>query len=120
LGCETNILGHNLRNYNVKMDMFNNCSYIFWHIHGKLIMTLEKELVEPSSGGSFDRFSFNVRLKPSLGGSRICTSTPYAAFIAYIAPTGSPPKKMASGGGVGNDIDSSKTCEFFIDTYKLY
>lgn len=82
-------------------------------------MTLEKELVEPSSGGSFDRFSFNVRLKPSFGGSRICTTTPYAAFIASMAPNGSPLKKMASAGGEGRDTDNSKTWEFFNDTCNI-
>lgn len=81
---------------------------MYWHVHGKLTMTLEKELVEPSSGGSFERLSFSVRLKPSLGGSRICTSTPYAAFMASIAPNGSPPMKTVSGGGVGNDTDSNR------------
>ena len=93
---------------------------MFQHIHSKLIMTLEKELVEPSSGGSFDRFSFNVRLKPSFGGSKICTITPYAAFIASMAPDGSPPKKMASAGGVGNDTDSNKMYGFFIDTCNIF
>lgn len=77
-------------------------------MHGKLIMTLEKELVGPSSGGSFEKFSFKVRLKPSLGGSRICTTPPYADFMASIAPKGSPPWKTVSGGGVGNDTDSNK------------
>lgn len=80
-------------------------------------MTLENKLVEPSSDGSLDKFSLSVRLKPSLGGSRICTITPYAAFIASIAPKGSPPKKIVSGGGVGNDTDSNSICGFFIDTY---
>lgn len=86
--------------------------------HGKLIMTLGKELVEPSSGGSFEKFSFTVRLKPSLGGSRICTTTPYAAFTASMAPRGRPPKKAVSGGGVGNDSDNSRRLGFFTDVCK--
>lgn len=92
---------------------------MFQHGHGKLIMTLEKKLVEPSSGGSFDKFSLNVRLKPSFGGSRICTSTPYEAFIASMAPKGSPPEKTVSSAGVGSDTDSNRKCGFFIDTCKI-
>lgn len=87
--------------------------------HGKLIMTLEKKLVEPSSGGSFDKFSFSVRLKPSFGGSRICTITPYEAFIASMAPMGSPLEKTASCAGVGKDTDRNSNCGFFIDTCKI-
>jgi len=34
-----------------------------------------------------------------------------------MAPTGSPPMKTASGGGVGNETDNSKTFGFFVDTY---
>lgn len=70
-------------------------------------MTLRKELIEPSSGGSFDKLSFIVRLYPSFGGSRICTSTPYAPLIASMAPKGSPLKNTISGGGVGKDTDNS-------------
>lgn len=90
------------------------------HSNGKLILTLEKELVEPSSGGSFDKFSFTVRLKPSLGGSRICMTAGYAAFIASMAPRGSPPEKTVSGGGGGNDTDSCRRCGFFIVTCKIF
>ena len=82
-------------------------------------MTLGKELVEPSSGGSFARFSLSVRLKPSLGGSRICTNPLYAALMASIAPKGSPLKKAVSGGGAGNDSDNKRWFGFFIDTCKL-
>lgn len=82
-------------------------------------MTLKKKLVEPSSGGSLDKFSFNVRLKPSLGGSRIWATTPYAAFMASIAPWGSPPKNTVSGGGIGIDIESSNTFEFFIEACRI-
>lgn len=57
-----------------------------------------------------------VRLKPSLGGSRIFTSSPYAAFIASMAPKGRPPTKIVSAGGVGNDTDNNSNREFFIDT----
>ena len=93
---------------------------MFQHSHGKLIVTLEKKLIEPSSGGNLDKFSFIVRLKPSLGGSRICTSRPYAAFIASMAPRGSPPKKTVSEGGAGNETDSSRRCGFFIDACKIF
>lgn len=76
-------------------------------------MALKRKLTEPSSGGSLERFSFTVRLKPSLGGSRICKTTPYAAFIASIAPWGSPPKKTVSGGGAGSDNDTRRRFGFF-------
>lgn len=91
---------------------------MFEHIHGnsKLIMTLEKELVEPSSVGSLERLSFNVRLNPSRGGSRICTTDPYAAFIASIAPAGSPLRNTVSGGGVGKETEISTMCGFFMVT----
>lgn len=49
-----------------------------------------------------------MRLKPSLGGSRICTRLPYAAFIASMAPKGSPRTKIVSEEGVGSETDSSK------------
>lgn len=80
-------------------------------------MTLEKELVEPSSGGSFERLSLRVRLKPSLGGSRICTSPLYATLMASRAPNGSPAKKAVSGGGVGNETESKTWFGFFVVTY---
>lgn len=82
-------------------------------------MTLRKGLVKPSSGGSFDKFIFTVRLYPSFGGSIIFTTAPYATFTASIAPGGRPPIKTASGGGVGNDNDSSRSCGFFTEAYKI-
>lgn len=82
-------------------------------------MTSGKGIVEPSSGGSFDKFILKVRLYPSFGGSIIFTTTPYATFTASMAPGGSPPTKRVSGGGVGNDNDSSRSCGFFIEAYKI-
>lgn len=94
------------------------CFYAFIINYSKLIMTLQREHVEPSSDGSFDRLSFIVRLYPSLGGSRICATAPYAALMASMAPKGSPSKKIASGGGMGKETDSTTTCGFLIENCK--
>jgi hypothetical protein len=78
---------------------------------------LGKGTLEPSSGGSFVKFIFIVRSKPSFGGSRICTTGPYAAFIASIAPRGSPSYRIASGDGRGNATDRTNTLGFRIENW---
>lgn len=93
---------------------------------GQEIMTTKHKQVYPTNygvpwfAGTLERFIFNVRLKPSLGGSRICTRLPYAALIASMAPKGSPDTKIVSEDGVGNDTDSKKILGFFIETYNYF
>ena len=59
-----------------------------------------------------------MRLYPSFGGSRICTTEPYAAFIASMAPKGRPPMNTVSGGGEGSETDINMIWGLFTENWK--